>query len=90
MTFDGLGSALAALGTFAGVWAVVLLFRWFQRDFASVYRSELTEIRARVDVLEAEAFASAQRERRSEMRIARLERELVTNGLPVPPLDDDA
>ena len=84
MGLDGLGSALAALGTFAGVWAVVILFRWFQRDFASVYRSELAELRSRVDELEHEVGSEQALRRVAEQRIARLETELIRKGIPLP------
>lgn len=84
MVLDGLGSALAALGTFAGVWAVVLLFRWFQRDFATVYRSELSDLRVRVDGLEEDLGAEQTLRRAAELRIARLETELVRHGIPLP------
>lgn len=82
MGIDGVGQVFAALGTFAGIWAVVLLFRWFQRDFAAVYRDEVNELRHRLDVIEPAHQAAL-------LRISYLERELVRNGLAVPPHPPD-
>lgn len=84
MALDGVGSVFAALGTFAGIWAVVLLFRWFQRDFAAVYRLEVNELRARLDHLETELEHTRAMHQSSLLRIGHLERELVRNGLAIP------
>ena len=84
MAFEGIGQALAALGTLSGVWAVVMLFRWFQRDFSSVYRQELLAERARVD--DAERTADTERIKRlaAENRVAVLEHELARHGIALP------
>lgn len=84
MALDGIGQIFAALGTFAGAWAVLLLFRWFQRDFAAVYRLEVAELRHRVDDLEKALDARALAHGRAMLRISHLERALVVNGLPLP------
>ena len=84
MAIEGVSQALAALGTLSGVWAVVMLFRWFQRDFSTVYRAELAAERARVD--EAERTADVERAHRlaAETRVAHLEAELARHGIALP------
>ena len=83
--FDGAGSVAVAAGTLAGLWGVARLFRWFQRDFSQVYRTELdAERRLRAEA-EAEADGERARRFRMETRVALLEAALARHGVEVPP-----
>ena len=78
---SGVGPLLTLLGTFGGVWVVVILFRWFQRDFAAVYRVELTEERA-LRAKTEDLLSTAQRDRwRAEAEAAWLRSVLARNGI---------
>jgi len=83
-----IGTLLTALGTFAGIWGIGLLFRWFQHDFVNVLRHDIDIERRRAD--EAEALADVERKARIKWQLyaAKCQRALVHNGLEVPVKDD--
>lgn len=75
------GPVLTLLGTFAGIWIVVLLFRWFQRDFVEQYRRELTEERSRREAAEREADQERRARLTAEDRAARYRWILHAHGI---------
>jgi hypothetical protein len=75
------GPVLTLLGTFAGVWVVVLLFRWFQRDFVELYRRELAEERAKREAAERTADQERTRRQAAEGREAHLRYLLGLRGI---------
>lgn len=76
-----MGPILTLLGTFAGVWVVVLLFRWFQRDFVELYRRELAEERAKREATERVADDERKRRQAAEGREAHLRFLLIARGI---------
>lgn len=78
------GSVLTLLGTFAGVWVVVLLFRWLQSDFVDQYRKELEELRKDVAAAVKELDVERAARRHAEDRAAHYRYELFRHGIPVP------
>ena len=83
------GQILTALGTFAGIWGVFFLFRWFQHDFVATGRKELEEERKRADVADQIADAERALRIRHQLRVSRLERLLAVNGVEIPPIEID-
>lgn len=84
MDFSGLGPALTLLGTFGGVWVVVLLFRWLQSDFVKTYRAELEEVREDLATARRELDAERILRQHAENRAALFQFELTRHGLPTP------
>ena len=89
MDLSGFGPALTLLGTFGGVWVVILLFRWVQRDFVETYRAELAAVRARLATAYAELEAERVRRQHAEEREAAARLELYRHGIPAPPPEGD-
>ena len=83
------GPVLTLLGTFAGIWIVVILFRWFQRDFVEQYRKELAEERSKREAAEREVDAERTARIHAEDRAARYRWMLQLRGVDpdqeVPP-----
>lgn len=78
---SGIGPILTLLGTFAGIWVVVFLFRWFQKDFVEQYRKELAEERARREAAEREADAERRARQHAEGRAERYRYKLLRRGI---------
>lgn len=81
MDLSGVGPVLTLLGTFGGVWVVVLLFRWVQRDFVARYRTELTAERTARERAEAEADSERRKRQEAEQRAAHFEYLLNLHGI---------
>lgn len=62
------------------------LVRLFQRDFLGPYRSEMVDLRGRVELLEAEVGAAKRSEQLAWNAVAVLRRALTLHGIHVPPL----
>lgn len=84
MTVEGLGPLLTLFGTFGGIWGVLVMFRRFQNDFDERYRTELAELRQRLDG--AHKALDAEREMRlaAELECARRGQVIATHGIPYP------
>lgn len=80
MDLTGVGPVLTLLGTFGGVWAVVLVFRWLQRDFVKTYRDELAEVRKALEVAEHERDAERRARWHAEDVAARYRLRLIELG----------
>lgn len=81
---SGIGPILTLLGTFAGVWVVVLLFRWLQRDFVDEYRKELEDLRRSLAAARAELDVERKVRQHAESRAALYRYELLEHGIAPP------
>lgn len=84
MDLSGFGPALTLLGTFGGVWIVILLFRWIQRDFVETYRAELAAVRAELAAAHSDLERERIRRQHAEEREAAARLELYRHGIPAP------
>lgn len=84
MDLTGIGPILTAIGTGGGVWGILLLFRWFMRDFNEVARRELAEARLRIDGLERDLEAERRLRWHAEDVAAVYRQTLAANGIPIP------
>lgn len=82
---SGLGPVLTLLGTFGGVWVVVILFRWLQRDFVNAYRAELEELRAELAAARRETDVERLARQHAESRAAQYRYELLEHGIAPRP-----
>lgn len=78
------GPVLTLLGTFAGVWVVVFLFRWLQSDFVDNYRKELAELRRELDAVRKAVDTERSARQHAEDRAALYRYELLQHGISPP------
>jgi hypothetical protein len=84
MDLSGIGPILTLIGTGGGVWAVIILFRWFQRDFAETYRKELGALRRRLESAEDEKDVERRARQYAEERASSYRFELYRHGISIP------
>lgn len=84
MPIESFGPIFTLMGTSGGIWAVVVMFRRFQKDFNDQYRQELADERQRRKA--AEQALDHERDMRlsAELEVSRRGQILAAHDIPFP------